>query len=121
MAHLILSIVLAVLFLATGTPKILGVGYAIKNRDALHLTPAFWRLAGSLEVLGAIGLIAGIWISPIGIAAASGLTLFMIGAALSRLRATRIDSAPVPVGGMAADIAVALVCAADVVLIALGI
>ena len=48
-----------------------------------HLIPA---LAG-LELLGALGLIVGIWSKPIGVAAATGLTWYFLGAVASHVRA----------------------------------
>jgi len=123
MAHIILSIVLAVLFVGTGTPKIVGLPFSIKGRNALRLPAWFWRLTGSLEVLGAIGLIVGIWVVPLGIAAASALTLFMIAAALARIRGIRLAQRPISrvAKGVTLDAVLAVVLIVDIVLLALGI
>ena len=122
MIHVIASIVLAVLYVATGAGKVLGLGYANKQRKAIRLSPTFWRVTGSLEWLGAIGLIVGIWVRPIGVAAASGLALFMIGAAVSRIRAARLwQNSRGLASGLAVDAVLFVVCAAVAVLIALGL
>ena len=39
-----------------------------------------------LEILGSLGLLVGIWIKPIGVAAAFGITLYFVGALLAHLR-----------------------------------
>ena len=39
-----------------------------------------------LELLGALGLLVGIWVAPIGVAAAIGLALYFAGAVISHLR-----------------------------------
>ncbi len=122
MVHIIVSIVLAVLFVATGAGKVLGLGYANRQRDLLRVGSAFWRVAGILEWLGALGLIVGIWVNAIGILAAAALALFMVAAALSRVRASRLAGTRKGlVTGVAADIVLAIIAAVTAVLIALGI
>jgi uncharacterized membrane protein YphA (DoxX/SURF4 family) len=118
--HVIASIVLAVIYVATGAGKVLGLGYANRQRKAIRVSSAFWRVTGSLEWLGALGLVAGIWVRPIGVAAASGLALFMIGAAVSRVRAARLwGNNRGLASGVTADAVLFVICAATAVLIAL--
>ncbi|MCJ0870706.1 DoxX family protein [Streptomyces sp. AP-93] len=71
--------------------------------------PDSWlpRLA-TLKAAGAIGLVAGLWLTPLGIAAAAGVTLFFLGAILTHLRAKDYNFAPAA--------ALALVAAAALVL-----
>ena len=40
-----------------------------------------------LELLGAVGLLVGIWFAPIGVLAAFGLTLYFLGAVIAHVRA----------------------------------
>ena len=94
MWHVIFSVVLALLFLLTGAGKVLGLAFANQNRDRLGVHPTFWRVTGVLEWAGAVGLIAGIWWWPIGLAAACGLALLMLGAIASRVRAHRARPTP---------------------------
>jgi uncharacterized membrane protein YphA (DoxX/SURF4 family) len=119
--HVIASVVLAVLYVATGAGKVLGLGYAKKQQKAIRVSPLFWRITGSLEWLGAVGLVVGIWVRPIGVAAASGLALFMIGAAVARIRASRLwGNTRGLASGVTIDLVLFLVCVATAVLIALG-
>ncbi|MFD7900217.1 DoxX family protein [Streptomyces sp. NPDC059743] len=60
--------------------------------------PDAWlpRLA-TLKSAGAIGLLIGLWLAPLGAAAAIGVTLYFIGAAIYHLRAKDYAIAPVVV------------------------
>ncbi len=86
-ALLILAIILGLA--ATGSaimklrrdPKVIASMHSVGVRD--NQVP----LLASLEILGTLGLIVGIWIVPIGIAAAIGLTGYFLGAVLAHLRA----------------------------------
>lgn len=86
-ATLVLALLLAAVFAMAGASKLAGVQ---KMRDgAAHLGfsfPAYQRI-GALEVAGAAGLLIGLWFAPLGIAAAAGLVLLMIGAAYFHLKA----------------------------------
>ncbi|WP_186763091.1 DoxX family protein [Lentzea tibetensis] len=87
-----LSIVLALLFLATGAGKVLGVKGSLAYRDKFQMSAGLWRTIGVLEWAGSAGLIVGLFVSWIGIAATVGLGLLMVGATIVRLR---YDSKPV--------------------------
>ena len=114
MWHIILSAVLALLFLLTGAGKVLGLAFAKRNRDRLGVHPTFWRVTGLLEWAGAVGLVIGIWWWPLGLAAACGLALLMLGAAGSRVRAGRRAG---PAGSGAGRVAIAV--AGDAVVLVL--
>lgn len=72
--------------------------------------PDSWlpRLAG-LKAAGAIGLIAGLWVTPLGVAAAAGVTLYFAGAAISHhLRVKDYELAPAAVLTLVAAVALVL-------------
>ncbi|MFB8399644.1 DoxX family protein [Streptomyces yangpuensis] len=71
--------------------------------------PDSWlpRLA-ALKAAGAIGLIAGLWITPLGVAAAAGVTLYFIGAVISHLRVKDYELAPAAVLTLVAAAALTL-------------
>ena len=123
MWHVILSIVLALLFVLTGAGKVLGLAFANQNRDRLGVHPTFWRVTGLLEWAGAVGLIAGIWWWPIGLAAACGLALLMLGAIASRVRAHRTRPAPGRTFALTVtgDVVVFVLAVVTAVLIARGV
>ncbi|MET9631954.1 DoxX family protein [Lentzea sp. NPDC006480] len=94
-----LSIVLALLFVATGAGKILGAKKSIEARDHFRMNGTLWRTIGALEWAGAAGLVVGLftweWVAH---AATVGLGLLMVGATITRLR---YDSKPT---GMVVDL-----------------
>jgi hypothetical protein len=53
----------------------------------LRVPESWLPILGVLKGAGALGLLVGIAVPPIGIAAAAGLTLFFIGALITHLRA----------------------------------
>jgi DoxX-like family len=57
--------------------------------------PALAPLA-VLKIAGAIGLLVGIWVAPLGIAAAIGLVLFFIAAISAHVRAHDYSTIPFP-------------------------
>ncbi|MGW5850113.1 DoxX family protein [Streptomyces sp. NPDC055254] len=71
--------------------------------------PDSWlpRLA-AVKAVGAVGLIAGLWIAPLGVAAAIGVTLYFVGAVISHLRVKDYELAPAAVLALLAAAAVAL-------------
>ncbi|WP_406367134.1 DoxX family protein [Streptomyces sp. NBC_01546] len=71
--------------------------------------PDSWlpRLA-TLKAAGAIGLVAGLWFTPLGIAAAIGVTLYFICAVISHLRVKDYELAPAAVLAVVAAAALIL-------------
>jgi DoxX-like family len=82
----VVSIVLAVSSAASGTAKLVGVKQLLTVRDRLGVPSRVWALIGLLEIAAAVGLVAGTWALPLGIAAAAGLVLLMIGALAAHAR-----------------------------------
>lgn len=120
MAALILSILLALVFLATGGGKVLNLAFSQKLRDGLHVPSRFWRATGALEWAGALGLIVGIWVPLLGLLAAIGLALLMVGAIVTRVRSARIAGTPRRqlLAGVAADAVVLALVVVTAILIA---
>ncbi|MZE70481.1 DoxX family protein [Streptomyces sp. SID5789] len=79
-AAVILSALLALASLAAGAPKAQLKGRVPDELVAKGLGPGLVRLTGLAEVAAAAGLVAGIWWQPVGIAAAAGLLVVMLGA-----------------------------------------
>ncbi|MFF1557235.1 DoxX family protein [Streptomyces sp. NPDC058279] len=71
--------------------------------------PESWlpRLA-ALKAAGAVGLVAGLWVAPLGVAAAVGVTLYFIGAVVSHLRVKDYALAPAAVLALVAAAALVL-------------
>ncbi|MDQ1006043.1 putative membrane protein YphA (DoxX/SURF4 family) [Streptomyces sp. V4I23] len=82
----VLSLLLGLLFLVTGGIKVLKVPQSLRIRDHLGVPPALWLVIGALEAVGGAGLLVGIAVPVLGLAASVGLTGLMTGAIASRLR-----------------------------------
>ncbi len=61
--------------------------WLLGNMSKLGVAESWLPILGALKAAGALGLLIGIAVPLIGIAAAAGLTLFFIGALITHLRA----------------------------------
>ena len=93
-----------------GVIKIAGVQQSLTIRDHLGLNPVQWRTIGMLELAAVAGVLAGlVWWPPIGVAAAAGAALLLVGAIVFHTRAsdTAGETAPAVIGlGLAVATAV---------------
>jgi hypothetical protein len=55
-------------------------------RDRLGVPRRLWQATGGLELAAAAGLLAGLAVAPLGVAAAAGVALLMAGAVIAHLR-----------------------------------
>ena len=76
----VLAVVLAVVFGVAGIAKIGGAPVMRKAARHLGFSVGQYRVIGALELAGAIGLLVGLVVPAIGVAAAIGLGLLLIGA-----------------------------------------
>ena len=88
----VLAVCLAVVFGVAGLAKVGGAPVMRKAARHLGFTIGRYRVIGALEVAGAIGLLVGLGIPAIGVAAAIGLGLLLLGAAAAH--AAHRDAAP---------------------------
>ncbi|MDX3102129.1 DoxX family protein [Nonomuraea angiospora] len=82
----VLSILLGLLFAGTGGIKVLSLPRSLAIRDHLGLQPRLWQLIGVCESAGGVGLLAGLAVPSLGVAASIGLVMLMAGAIISRIR-----------------------------------
>ncbi len=82
----ILSIAVGVLFVMTGGVKVVGLKQSLEIRDHFAMSPGLWRVVGTLETAGGVGVVLGLAWTPIGVAALIGLVLLLLGAIASRIR-----------------------------------
>ncbi|MFZ0227349.1 MAG: DoxX family protein [Mycobacterium sp.] len=99
-AKVVVTALLAALFGFAGVIKLAGVRQSLAIRDHLGVKPVQWRLIGSLELAGVAGVLAGLAWAPIGVVAAIGLALLILGAIGFHVRASdsASDSAPAVIG-----------------------
>jgi uncharacterized membrane protein YphA (DoxX/SURF4 family) len=79
-----ISIALALLFLAAAAGKFTGM--TDEMRDHLRIPPARWRAIGVLELAGAVGVLVGIAVDELGLAAAAGLLLTSLAAIATHVK-----------------------------------
>ena len=99
-AKIVVTALLAALFGFAGLIKVVGVRQSLAIRDHLSVDPKLWRLIGLLELAGVAGVLVGLTWVPIGIAAAIGLALLILGAIVFHVRASDsvADTAPAVIG-----------------------
>ncbi|MFI1035418.1 DoxX family protein [Streptomyces sp. NPDC020951] len=80
-AAAVLSVLLALVAVAAGVPKALLKGDVSAGlRSHMGLSAGFVRFIGLAEVAAAVGLVVGLFWQPLGIAAAVGFGVTMVGA-----------------------------------------
>lgn len=72
------------------------VGWVLENMDRLGISRTWLPTLGVLKAAGAVGLLVGIAMPSLGIAAASGLVLFFLGAIASTFRVRWYSHLPFP-------------------------
>lgn len=99
-AKVVVTALLAALLGFAGSIKVLGVAQSLKIRDHLGVKPVQWRIIGTLELAAVAGVLAGLAWPPIGVAAAVGAALLLLGAIGFHARASdsAADSAPAVIG-----------------------
>ncbi|MFF4811109.1 DoxX family protein [Micromonospora chersina] len=85
-AAAVLAVLLALVFLALGTAKILALQPMRALAAEAGFTVVAYRRIGLLEVAGAVGLLIGLFAPLIGALAAAGLLLLLTGALVVHLR-----------------------------------
>jgi len=85
-ATVIASALVALVAAASGFPKIIGATRTIEEARHLGLPRLAYTAIGSLELAAAAGVLAGLAVAPLGITAAAGLVVMMVGAIASHAR-----------------------------------
>lgn len=83
---IIVQVVLSLLFGAVGSMTIAGRKMFVENFRRFGYPQWFRIVTGSLEVLGGLGLLIGIWLPWLAELASAGLTLVMLGAVFTQVR-----------------------------------
>lgn len=83
----VLTVLLGLAFLFAGTAKVRHAEPVTTTLDDLGVGRSLQTFIGVMEALGGIGVVVGLWIAPLGILAAAGLVLMMVGALLWHAKA----------------------------------
>jgi hypothetical protein len=116
----ILSVLLALVALAAGTPKALLKGKVpAELQSHMGLSAGLVRFIGLAEAAAAVGLVVGLFWQPLGIAAAIGFAVTMIGAVGFHAKAGDYAN-PATRGSAMAPIILTLLAVATAVTLALA-
>lgn len=85
-ALIILGTFLGIAITISATGKIKRIPGAVESLANAGVKPEQFNKLAVLELLGSAGLLVGIWIQPIGVAAALGIALYFIGAQTAHFR-----------------------------------
>ncbi len=70
--------------------------WVVDNLADYGVPRTWWVWLGAIKAIGSLGLILGVWVPAIGIAAAIGLALYFVGAAITVLHARAYTHVPFP-------------------------
>ena len=95
-ALVVLSALLGVAAAGSGVQKLRRDPRVMESMLSVGVASGQVPLLAALEILGALGLVVGIWVPWIGTAAAIGLALYFLGAVVAhlRVRAASKETAP---------------------------
>lgn len=103
----ITTALLALLSVASATMKLKRDPRSV---DSIHGTVgvplAMLPVLAALELAGAAGILIGLWVEPLGIAAACGLVAYFLGAVIAHLRVHDTSGATAPLAPLALSTAV---------------
>jgi uncharacterized membrane protein YphA (DoxX/SURF4 family) len=85
-ALLVVSILFAAMLVFSATGKLNRMPKVVASLSAVGVKDRHYPFLASLEIAAAIGLLIGLWVAPLGIAAAIGSVLYFIGAIIAHLR-----------------------------------
>ncbi|MCX4525771.1 MULTISPECIES: DoxX family protein [unclassified Streptomyces] len=111
-AYAVVGTLLALALAASATLTLQRNGQIVANMRAVQVPDSWLPRLAALKAAGAVGLLVGLWVTPLGIAAAIGVTLYFVGAVISHLRVRNFELAPAAVLAAVAVAALALRAAA---------
>jgi hypothetical protein len=86
--YVVVTVITAVITAAVGIADLIPAGFVLANSAKVHVPNSWLPTLGILKLAGAAGLLVGlVGLPAIGIAAATGLVLFFIGAVIAHVRA----------------------------------
>ena len=106
---IIVQVVLGLLFVLIGSMTVAGRKMFVENFRRFGYPQWFRVVTGSLEILGGLGLLIGIWLPWLAALASAGLALVMLGAVSTHLRIReplQKIALPIVMGALAVVVAV---------------
>lgn len=108
-AHLVVSIVGAAMVGFSAYADFARIPFVVDSLARYGVPESWWPWLGTAKAAGALGLIAGLFVPALGLAAAICLVVYFVGAEITVLHARSYSHVPVPLAYMApAAVCVAL-------------
>ncbi|MEU0154755.1 DoxX family protein [Micromonospora fulviviridis] len=95
-AYIVTAVLVSALLVFTARNKLVRQKDVVETLIRVGVPERMFPVLAALQLLGAAGLLVGIFFRPLGIAAAVGVVLFFLGAVISHLRANDAKNAPMP-------------------------
>ncbi|GHE54233.1 DoxX family protein [Streptomyces vinaceus] len=111
-AYAVVAGLLALVLAASATFTLRRNEAIVTNMRKVQVPDSWLPGLAALKAAGATGLVAGLWVTPLGVAAAIGVTLYFVGAVISHLRVKDFELAPAAVLALVAAAALVLRVAA---------
>ena len=97
-AYAIVALLLAAILLASSAAKLTRKEQIVTGLTSIAVPLEWFPRLASLEIVGAIGLVVGLFVPAVGVAAAIGIILYFIGAVRFHVVAHDTKGLPPPVG-----------------------
>jgi hypothetical protein len=95
-AYVVVAVLLSLLLIASGGLLLTKEKGVTASMTGLGVPLRWFPLLAALKIAGALGLLAGIFVRPLGVAAAVGVVLYFAGAVVAHLRAKDVSGSLVP-------------------------
>jgi hypothetical protein len=113
-AYVVVTVVTSVANATAAIADFARAKQVLANAAELRISPSWLPLLGALKAAGAVGLLLGLFgVRLLGLAAATGLVLFFLGALAAHLRARVYHNLAVPGGYLALAVASLVLAAAQ--------
>ncbi len=83
---IVLQVLLGLVFMGAGASKLAGARMQVENFDSLHLPQWFRPVVGIVEIIGVVGILAGVAVPWVAALAALWLVAVMLGALMTHIR-----------------------------------
>ncbi len=113
LAAAIIQVLLALVFTGSGVANLAGVRMQVENFQRYGYPQWFRVVTGAVALIGAAGMVAGLFAEGIAVAAAVWLSAMMVGATYTEVRSSPLAMAVAPVVLLALNVAVAALRLAD--------
>ncbi|MFG2526247.1 DoxX family protein [Streptomyces sp. NPDC048527] len=95
-AYVVVASLLALMLIGSGRAKLVRDEKVTEGMHKIGVPDSWFPRLSALEIAGALGLVAGIFYRPLGIAASVGIIAYFIGAVITHLRAKDTKGLPMP-------------------------